>query len=116
MCGTIARASWTARCCRPWQAGLARRCYWEWIPWIRRPVWAWAPGERTGIVEANPPTVAERAIDVIDLAIRVGEERDRREPLRPWPYRIQRVTLPGQPARIIESAAPVAGQVLDLSA
>lgn len=115
MCGTIARAGWTAACCLPWRAGLARRCYWEWIPWIRRPVWAWAPGETRGVVRPAAPTETERAVDVIDLAIRVEEERQRREPLRPWPYRIQRVTLPGEPARITETPLPVAGRVLDLT-
>ena len=115
MCGTIARAGWAAACCRPWQGGLARRCYWEWIPWIRRPVWAWAPGEARGVIRLAGPTATERAVDVIDLAIRVDEERHRREPLRPWPYRIQRVTLPGQPALIMDSPAPVAGRVLDLT-
>ncbi len=116
MCGGIARASWAAVCCRPWSGGLARRCYWEWIPWIRRPVWAWAPGERSGVVRTDPSAKSDRAVDVIDLAIRVGEERHRREPLREWPFRIQRVTLPGQPVMIAESPMPVAGLVLDLTA
>jgi hypothetical protein len=95
---------------RPW---LRPRCviirrYYEFVPWIRRPTWAWAPGEGGRSAEA---TVA-RAVSSADRT-----DASRPGGLRPWPFRVHRVVLPGEVGVGPESASPQPpGRWLDVTA
>lgn len=95
---------------RPW---LRPRCvvirrYYDFVPWIRRPCWAWAPGE----CGAQPSRATGSS--------NVGADRSDSSPpggLRPWPFRVHRVVLPGEAGVPPEAVAPQPpGKWLDVTA
>lgn len=91
--------------------------YVEFIPWNRRPFWAWAPGARAnfGAAIAPPPPISTRPVQapaLIEISLDLQDD-----PLRPWPFRIER-SRPALPPIVAPlPAAPPAvslGQWLDL--
>jgi len=73
-----------------WINTTGRDRYVEFIPWNRRPFWAWAPGARAnfGAAIAPLPTLPVREVQspaLIEIALDLPDD-----PPRPWPFRIER--------------------------
>lgn len=99
--------------CGPVQSWYCRplRPYIEFIPWLRRPVWAWSPA-----VSAAAKTLVQRPVPATNGTERSDAEVEPVPPApRPWPYRAQKTQV--ECVELIEVATPIdmrVGQWLDV--